>query len=254
MSTVFNKISDCIRAICGKDDRIQPTSAVILASGNSTRMGKGISKQLLELDGIPVIVRTIQAFDACEYISEIILVAREEDFPIYREFQRVYGFSKLTRLVAGGATRQISARNGFSAISKRSRFVAIHDGARALITSQQIAEVCTAAYKVGGASAATRAVDSVKVTNGKNLFISSSENRDHIWLAQTPQIFKTETYELALKKAEVDGLVVTDDNSLVENLGARIKLVECGRSNIKITEPDDIPLAEAIIRSREKTV
>lgn len=250
MSKVLNTISDCIRAVCGKSDRIQPTSAVILASGNSTRMG-GVSKQAMLLCGTPVIARTLTAFDECEYISEIILVARREDFPFYRELQEQYKFKKLTHLVAGGARRQISAKNGFSAVSKRSKFVAIHDGARCLITSEQIAEVCRAAYKIGAASAATRAIDSVKITNGKNLFISSSAQREHVWLAQTPQVFRSEMYELALKKAEDDGLTVTDDNSLLENLGVKIKLVECGRTNIKITTPDDVPLAEAIISTRE---
>ena len=125
-----------------------------------------------------------------------------------------------------------------------------HDGARCLITPEQIEAVCTAAYKVGGATAATRAIDSIKVSNGKNQMISSSANRNHIWLAQTPQVFKTEIYELALKKAEIEGLTVTDDNSLVENLGTDIKLIECGRNNIKITTRDDLPIALAILKAR----
>ena len=87
-----------------------------------------------------------------------------------------------------------------------------------------------------------------------NQFINSSADRNHIWLAQTPQVFKREIYEIALKKAEDDGLIVTDDNSLVENLVCNIKLVECGRNNIKITTPDDIPLALAILKAREEKV
>ena len=145
-------------------------------------------------------------------------------------------------------------RNGFSAISKGTRFVAIHDGARCLITPSQIEAVCREAYKHDCATAATRAVDSIKVSSGKNLYIESSTNRNHVWMAQTPQVFKTEIYELALKKADAYHLEVTDDNSLVENLGVPIKLVECGRSNIKITTPDDIPLALAILKSREEAL
>jgi 2-C-methyl-D-erythritol 4-phosphate cytidylyltransferase len=179
------------------------------------------------------------------------VVAKEEEFYLYQEFQKLYKFKKLVRLVSGGNTRQDSVKNGFAAISNNTRFVAIHDGARCLITCEQIEKVCAAAFKVGSATAATRAIDSVKVSNGKNLFIDSSANRDHIWLAQTPQVFKREIYELALKKAEADKLTVTDDNSLVENLGCSIKLVECGRNNIKITTPDDIPLALAIIKAQE---
>ena len=254
MGNVINKITDTVRAICGIKDRLQPTSAIIVASGNSTRMGEGISKQMIMLDNIPVVARTIMAFDSCECIDEIVVVAKQEEFYLYKEFQKLYKFKKFVRLVSGGATRQESVKNGFSAINKNSKFVAIHDGARCLITPSQIEEICSAAYKSGAATAATRAVDSIKLSNGKNQFISGSANRNRVWLAQTPQVFKVETYELALKKAEIEKLDVTDDNSLVENLGADIKLVECGRNNIKITTRDDIPIALAIIRSREEQI
>lgn len=251
---ILNKLTDTVRAIGGKKDRIEPTTAIIVASGNSTRMGEGVSKQMILIDDIPVVARTIMAFDASEYINEIIVVAKEDEFYLYREFQKLYKFKKFVRIVSGGKTRQESVRNGFSAISKDTRFVAIHDGARCLITPEQIAKVCASAYKHGCASAANRAVDSIKVSNGKNQFIDSSADRNRVWMAQTPQVFKTEIYELALKKADADHLEVTDDNSLVENLGVSIKLVECGRMNIKITTPEDVPLAEAIIKSRGKDV
>ena len=254
MGDFIHKITDTIRAITGKKDRILPTSAIIVASGNSTRMGEGVSKQMIILDNIPVVARTIMAFDKCECIDEIIVVAKQEEFYLYKEFQKLYGFHKFVRLVSGGETRQESVKNGFAAIDKNAKFVAIHDGARCLITSEQIEEICLTAYKVGSASAATRAIDSIKLSNGKNKLISGSLDRNHVWLAQTPQVFKTEIYELALKKAAVEGLEVTDDNSLVENLGASIKLVECGRNNIKITTPDDIPLALAILKSREDSI
>ena len=251
---ILNKISDTVRAISGAKDRIEPTAAIIVASGNSSRMGEGVSKQLMLLDNIPVVARAIMAFDACECISEIIVVAREDEFYLYHEFQKLYKFKKFVRLVSGGKTRQESVRNGFMAVSKNMRFVAIHDGARCLITPEQIHAVCREAYHHDCATAATRAIDSVKISNGKNLYIDSSADRNHVWLAQTPQVFKHEIYALALKKAEADNLAVTDDNSLVENLGVSIKLVECGRTNIKITTPDDVPLALAILKSREETV
>ena len=254
MGNFIHKITDTIRAIAGKKDRIQLTSAVIVASGNSTRMGEGVSKQMIMLDNIPVVARTIMAFDECECIDEIVVVAKQEEFYLYKEFQKLYGFKKFVRLVSGGATRQESVRNGFSAINKNSKFVAIHDGARCLITPSQIEEVCATAYKVGGATAATRAIDSIKVSNGKNKLITSSANRNHVWLAQTPQVFRVETYDLALKKADAEKLEVTDDNSLVENLGADIKLVECGRNNIKITTKEDLPIALAILKSREESL
>ena len=95
MGNFIHKITDTVRAICGFKDRIQPPSAIIVASGNSTRMGEGISKQMILLDGIPVVARTIMAFDACECISEIVVVAKQEEFYLYKEFQKLYGFKKL---------------------------------------------------------------------------------------------------------------------------------------------------------------
>lgn len=257
MGNILHKISDVARAACGKRDRTEPTCAIIVASGSSTRMGDALggatSKQFIMLDGIPVVARTIMAFDACECISEIIVVAREEDFCLYQELQRLYHFNKLVRLVSGGKTRQESVRNGFSAVSNNMKYVAIHDGARCLITPQSIEQVCTSAYKHGAASAATRAIDSVKLTDGKSKVISSSVERGRVWLAQTPQVFKREIYELALTKAEDDGTlaIATDDNSLVEAIGISIMLVECGRTNIKLTEPEDVPMALAILKARE---
>lgn len=257
MGSILHKISDTARAVCGKRDRIEPTCAIIVASGSSTRMGDALggatSKQFIMLDGIPVVARTIMAFDECECIEEIIVVAREEDFCLYRELQRLYHFKKLVRLVSGGGTRQESVRNGFRAVSKGIKYVAIHDGARCLITSQSIEAVCRTAYKHGAASAATRAIDSVKLTDGRSKVIASSAERSRVWLAQTPQVFRREIYELALAKATDDGTlaIATDDNSLVEAIGVPITLVECGRTNIKLTEPDDIPTALAILRSRE---
>lgn len=251
MGKILSAISDIFRAIGGSKERIQPTAAIIVASGNSTRMGENVSKQLLVLDNIPVVARTIAAFDESEYIKEIVVVAKKEEFPFYQEFQKTYKFKKFVRLVSGGDTRQESVRNGFSAISKQCKFVAIHDGARCLITPEQIRDVCRVAYKVGAATAATRATDSVKISNGKNLYIDSSANRDHVWLAQTPQVFKTEIYQQAIVQAEIDKLTATDDNALVENLGCNIRLVECGKENIKITTPSDVHLALAILRTRE---
>lgn len=250
--SVLHVISDTVRAFGRNVNRIEPTTAIIVASGNSTRMGKGVSKQMLLLEDIPVVVRTIMAFEESEYIKDIIVVAKEEEFYLYKEFQRIYKFKKLRKLVKGGNTRQESVKNGFFAIEKGTRFVAIHDGARCLVTPDNIKDVCHAAYKCGAATAAHRATDSVKVTDGKSRFIDYSAVRDHIWLAQTPQVFKSEIYEMALEKADAYKTVATDDNALVESLGCRIKLVECGSTNIKITTPEDLHLAYGILKAREE--
>ena len=251
MGKFLSAVSDGLRAVCGSRDRILPTAAIIVASGNSTRMGGGISKQLLPLDNIPVVARTISAFDECEYISEIIVVAKKEEFPFYKDFQKTYNFKKLVRLVSGGATRQESVKNGFSAISKDMKFVAIHDGARCLITPEQIRDVCRVAYKVGAATAATRSTDSVKISSGKNLYIESSANRDHVWLAQTPQVFSATLYRAAAYTARQAKFTATDDAMLCERIGQAVRLVDCTEENFKITTEADLYRAEAVLRARE---
>ena len=227
------------------------TSAVIVAGGSSTRMGNGISKQFLEIGGIPVVVRTLLAFERTPEIDEIIVVAKEDEAELYKGFKSMYGLTKLKKVVAGGNTRQESAENGFLAVSQKSMYVAIHDGARCLITPEEISNVCQAAYKYGAATAASRATDTIKIAN-EGGFIEKTVDRNIVWHAQTPQIFGTDLYRAALAVAERDSIAVTDDCSLVEHIEHPIKLVECSHSNMKITTPEDIHRAKAIIRARDK--
>ena len=249
-----SKIAGALRAISGSPHPKNFTSAVIAAAGLSTRFGGETTKQRTEICAKPMLYYTLKAYQDASLIHEIIIVARENETAFWEALVAEEGLSKVSRIIVGGATRQESVRIGLDAVSEASKFIAIADGARCLITPAQIEAVCREAYKHDCATAATRAVDSIKISSGKNLYIDSSADRNHIWMAQTPQIFKTEIYELALKKAEADHLSVTDDNSLVENLGTPIKLVECGKNNIKITTPDDIPLALAILKSREESI
>ena len=229
------------------------TSAVIVAGGSSTRMGDGISKQFLEIGGIPVVARTLLAFEQAPEIDEIIIVVKKEETDLYKSFKDTYNLTKLKKAVVGGDSRQESAQNGFLAISQKSQYVAIHDGARCLITPKEISEVCQAAYTHGAATAASRATDTIKIAN-EGGFIEKTVERNTVWHAQTPQIFKADLYRAALAVAERDGITVTDDCSLVENIEHPIKLVECSASNMKITTPKDIHSAKAIIRARENAI
>ena len=126
-------IADVLRATAGTD-MAPATSAVIVAAGNSTRMGKGVSKQFLELGGMPVLARTLLAFEKSGYIDEIIVVAKPQDHAAILAMKERYGIKKPLKTVAGGDTRTESVKNGFDAISDKAKFVAIHDGARCLIT------------------------------------------------------------------------------------------------------------------------
>ena len=225
------------------------TSAVVVAGGSSSRMGDGVSKQLLQICGAPAVVHTLLAFERTPEIGEIIIVAKADEIKLYEEFKKTYKISKLKKAVVGGKTRQQSAAKGFSAISENSGYVAIHDAARCLITPEEISAVCCAAYTFGAATAASPAIDTIKLADS-NGFIEKTVDRKTVWHAQTPQIFDADLYRAALAVCGEDGVEVTDDNSLVEYIERPIKLVECSRDNIKITTPEDIAHARAVRTKR----
>ena len=235
------------------------TSAVILAGGTGTRMGKlpgqgsAVTKQFLTLDGEPVILRTIKQFEACESIDEIVLVVREEEKALYPPMLREAGIHKVTKITAGGKTRQESAEAGLRAVSDRCRFIAIHDGARPLITPEQITLVAKEAYRIGAAAAASRAKDTTKLTDG-NRYVEQTPDRNSVWNAATPQIFKVEEYRAAVYMGKENGTVVTDDCSLVEALGFPVRMVDTGYQNLKITTREDLYFARAVLalRAEEK--
>lgn len=224
------------------------TSAVILAAGNGTRFGGKVKKQFVEVLGIPAIVRTVEAFEECRLIDEIILVG---DPSAIKDVISSYEFKKISKIVPGGDTRQQSALIGFDCVSKKSKYVAIHDGARCLVTAQMIENTVRAAYKYRAAAAAHKSEDTVKIANSKDI-VERTTDRDKIWLVQTPQVFQNDVYRVSAYMAKRDEAVVTDDCMLCERLGFEIKLVECTRENIKLTNPNDLALAESIIAYREK--
>ena len=226
------------------------TAALVLAAGNSSRM-EGINKQLEPVDGIPVLARTLLAYEACPLIEEILLVLRLPDFPAAREFQKTYNITKLKKLVTGGNTRQESAKRGLDELDEDIRYVAIADGARCLTTSEQITRVCLAAYRHEAASAAHRISDTIKRTNSLGAVLETVD-RNNLWAVQTPQVFHKDLYAAAHAKAEADGFVGTDDNSLIEHLGYMVYLEDCGRENLKITTPEDLSIASAILALREE--
>ena len=250
MSNIFTKIADLARAVAGKPPMPPKTAAIILAAGSSTRMDGDVPKQLIEICGKPVMIHSLLAFEKADYISEIILVVPDGYVSDYRTIAKEYGIKKLSAVVAGGASRNKSAANGFKKVGSDVKFVAIHDAARCLVTPELIDRVCFAAVKYNAATAATRCTDTVKIS-GKNKFVDHTENRDHVWLAQTPQVFNCDLYRAASYIAEESHLDPTDDNSLIENVSHKVRLVECGRHNIKITTAEDLIVASAILKARE---
>lgn len=216
-------------------------SAVIVAAGNATRMGR--PKMRMMLGDRPVIAHTLAAFQACPPVDEIVLVVRAEDEAAMRSMAEQYGITKLSAVVAGGASRQDSVANGVAACSNTAAYVAIHDGARPLITPSLIVSVIEAAIRDGAAAVAVPVKDTVKVATREG-FVQSTPDRSCLWSVQTPQIFRREWYEQALQAAQQSGLQATDDCALVEAAGYPVRLVTGSYANLKITTPEDIRIAE----------
>lgn len=246
-----HKIAEVLRAFVGKTEKKYYTSAVILAAGLSTRMGDGVSKQFLLIDGIPVVARSVIQFEKSEFINEIIVVCKKEEIASYDSFVSDYGITKPFKVIEGGATRQESARFGVDAVDKKSKYIAIHDAARCLITEELIARACHSAYinRDRGAILAIKSTDTVKIAD-KSSYIESTPERKLTWQAQTPQVFPTNAYRAAAYVARDENIEGTDDASLLEHIRIPVKLVEGSRENIKVTEPLDILIAEAILKSR----
>lgn len=246
------RLSRAIRFLTGR--RRPRTAAILLAGGSSTRMQSedGKTKQLMLLCGLPVLVHSARAFDACPYIDDILVVARREELATVEELMKTHGIRKYRKSVAGGETRQLSALAGFEALDgEKTRYVAIHDAARCLVTPEQIADVVAAAHAERAAAAATRATDTVKRASPAGYVIDTID-RATLWLAQTPQAFSADLYRAAAYTAIKADFKATDDMMLCERIGQTVKLIDCGSENFKITTPPDLLRAEAVLRSREK--
>lgn len=219
-------------------------SAVILAAGSSTRMGT--DKSVLTLDGIPVIIRAVQAFEKHDLVDEIIVVTREESVPMIADLCAQYALKKVRRVMAGGATRAESSLIGVTAVDKKAEYIAIHDGARPLITQKVITDALYAARDYHAAVPVIPSTDTLRMV--ENGFIGGDVDRDSVIRIQTPQIFDADLIKGALTYAVDKNVTVTDDSSAVRLTGFKIKTVEGDVNNIKLTTPEDVPVAEAILK------
>ena len=224
-------------------------SAIIVAAGGSVRMGIADSKQFIPLLGHPAIEYTLRAFQSCHLIKEIIIVCREQDVERIHRIADENGFSKVKKLVLGGASRAESVRNGIAEVNHNANYYAIHDGARPLITVEEIERVVEAAFEMGAATLGTSVTDTVKVVNGYNI-IESTPVRSQLRAVQTPQVFEKDLYGFALENAGDNLINFTDDCSLIESMGGEVKVVKGSNENIKLTTPIDIIIAESILKNR----
>lgn len=217
--------------------------AIVLAGGNSTRMGTGRSKVLEELCGRPVIAWSLQALSACQYIEIICLVCRPGDQEeLYRASR---GLPKEVILTTGGRERQDSVWNGVTALGDRSPYILIHDGARPMVSLDTINAVCRDALKYKAATAAVPCKDTCKIADAGG-FVQATPDRQTLMAVQTPQAFERKLYVDSWRKAAAAGRLYTDDCQLAEAVGERVKLTMGDYRNLKITTPEDLLLARAL--------
>jgi 2-C-methyl-D-erythritol 4-phosphate cytidylyltransferase len=224
-------------------------SAIIVAGGSSQRMG--FDKLFAVVGGEPVIAHTIRAFERADCVNEIIVVAREERHDKIRKISRDAGFKRIRAIVPGGEWRQDSVRAGLDQIDRDAKYVAVHDAARPLITSEQI-KLTFAQCRVHGAAALAQPVSDTLKSADSNLLVVGSVDRHQLYAMQTPQIFERKLIEDAYRAVYAEKILVTDEVSAVERLGCKIALVLNDDFNFKITYPRDLPVADFILRERAK--
>lgn len=219
-------------------------SAIIVAAGDSSRMGLNKSKQFIKLKGEPVIKHTLWAFEISDVIDSVIVVCREQDERELKAVIRSGGFSKVKAVVYGGKTRDVSVKNGVLACDERTTHFAIHDGARPLVSDKDIKAVVNEAIKCRAAALGTLVTDTIKVVDEDNNIVSTPD-RSELRAVQTPQVFEKELYLKALSEGSSKG--ITDDCQLVESIGEKVKIVIGSERNIKLTTQNDILIAESLI-------
>lgn len=225
------------------------TSVIIVCAGSSTRM-QGRNKILLPLGDSLVIGNTMKAFQNCESVREIIIVAREGDIPeIKAEAQRA-GITKLSECVTGGATRQESVISGMRCISKETEYIAVHDGARPLVKPEHIEKTIRDARVFGGAALGVPVKDTIKVVDDG--LVTDTPPRSSLYITQTPQVFRKKLYFEGVDFAMEHGLDFTDDCQLAEAVGGKIYMTAGDYTNIKITTPEDIMLAETLLKAERE--
>ena len=226
-------------------------TAIIVAAGDSRRMG--FDKLFTAIAGKPVIAHTISAFQRANSVNEIIVVAREGRRDEIKTIVRDRRSEKVRSIVPGGKHRQDSVRAGLDQLDSATRWVAVHDAARPLITPEQIERVFQQCANHGAAALAEPINDTLKRADS-DLLVSGSVDRDQLYAMQTPQIFERQLLEDAYRAVCAENIFVTDEVSAVERMGRKVVLVVNGDFNFKITYPRDLPLADFVLKQRMDSV
>ena len=210
-------------------------------------MGPDVDKAFLSLGAKPVLVYSLMAFEKCPDVDEVVLVVRKERVEAARCAVQMFGCKKVIKIIAGGNQRQQSVANGLAAISADSEVVAVHDGARPCVAPDLISATIKSARQYGSGVAAVKITDTVKEVE-KGMTISQTIDRTKLWRVQTPQTFKVALLRKAFVMVAKKKIKITDEASSVELIGDNVRLVQSSSSNIKITSPDDLVLAAALMR------
>jgi len=231
--------------------------AIIPSAGMGNRMGqragkKKIKKNYMELSGRPVLARTLEVFEKTPQVDEIIVVTADEDLEYCRkEIVEKYGFTKVAAILGGGKERQDSVANALEYAAKNLScdIILVHDGARPLITRKIIEATVASVKEYGSGVVAMPVKDTIKEVTGDGI-IRATPPREQLRAVQTPQGFLSDILIEASRAARKDNVICTDESSLVERLGIEVRVVQGSYENIKITTAEDIPLAEAILKTR----
>lgn len=230
--------------------------AIILASGTGKRMGAGKNKTLLTLGTRPLVWYAIESFHKVKIINKIILVVKEGEEKIFEKIVKQYDFKKVVAVISGGRERQDSAHNGLQFVKDKfgkfkNMIVLFHNGANPFVSQSEILEVIASAKKVGAAVVAHKTKDTIRKVAQNRLSLGVID-RSNLWNMQTPQAIKFPLAARAFFQAKKDNFLGTDDVSLVERLGRKVKIVEASENNFKVTTPLDFELAKIVVRKLKK--
>ena len=214
------------------------TTAIVVAAGKASRMGD-VDKAFLTLGSRPVVAHALAAFERCPDVTEVVLVVRKDQLSAADSAVRMFGLRKVRRIVPGGATRLASVRAGIAAANPDTTYFAVHDGARPAVPVALIRDCVASARKFGSGVAAAKITDTVKSVSRAGV-VEKTLDRDPLWAAQTPQVFRADLLRKALEKVDDKDASVTDESSAVERLGESVRIVESKEPNPKITYPGDV--------------
>jgi 2-C-methyl-D-erythritol 4-phosphate cytidylyltransferase len=226
------------------------TAAVIVSAGKGHRFLEGRKKQFYSLAGKPILAHTLDKFETCSSIHSIFLVVAQEDLEYcMKAIVEKYRYRKISQLIPGGKRRQDSVKNGIESLPEDMEIVAIHDGVRPFVTREMIEESIQSAARFQAVVVAMPVKETIKMVHSNGTVLKTLD-RESLWQAQTPQTFKISLIKKAYQKAIQDSFIGTDDASLVERLGVKVHILPGSYSNIKITTPEDLMLANLFLKTK----